>query len=246
MNKILWKPANTSETHFNKFIDLVNITYDQDLRTYDELYHWSINNISQFWETSLEYSDIEYQGTYKKVLDSFHMAPGVKWFTGLNLNFAENLLKYRDDQTAIISKIENHPAKQISYKELYSEVEKLSSALRGLGVGKGDRVAGFMPNIPEAVIAMLATTSIGAIWSSSSPDFGIKSVTDRFSQIEPKVIFSASAYLYNGKTFSSTDKLQKIIKELPTIEKVIIVDYLKTKPDYSEIPNGVDYSILIS
>ena len=246
MNKILWKPANTSETHFNKFIDLVNITYDQDLRTYDDLYHWSINNISQFWETSLEYSDIEYQGTYKKALDSLHMAPGVKWFTGLNLNFAENLLKYRDDQTAIISKIENHPAKQISYKELYSEVEKLSSALRGLGVGKGDRVAGFMPNIPEAVIAMLATASIGAIWSSSSPDFGIKSVTDRFSQIEPKVIFSASAYLYNGKIFSSTDKLQKIIKELPTIEKVIIVDYLKTKPDYSEIPNGVDYSTLIS
>ena len=246
MNKILWKPANTSETHFNKFIDLVNITYDQDLRTYDELYHWSINNISQFWETSLEYSDIEYQGTYKKVLDSLHMAPGVKWFTGLNLNFAENLLKYRDDQTAIISKIENHPAKQISYKELYSEVEKLSSALRGLGVGKGDRVAGFMPNIPEAVIAMLATTSIGAIWSSSSPDFGIKSVTDRFSQIEPKVIFSASAYLYNGKTFSSTDKLQKIIKELPTIEKVIIVDYLKTRPDYSEIPNSVDYSTLMT
>ena len=246
MNKILWKPANTSETHFNKFIDLVNITYDQDLRTYDDLYHWSINNISQFWETSLEYSDIEYQGTYKKALDSLHMAPGVKWFTGLNLNFAENLLKYRDDQTAIISKIENHPAKQISYKELYSEVEKLSSALRGLGVGKGDRVAGFMPNIPEAVIAMLATASIGAIWSSSSPDFGIKSVTDRFSQIEPKVIFSASAYLYNGKTFNSIDKLQEIIKELPTIEKVIIVDYLKTKPDYSDISNSVDYSKLIS
>ena len=246
MNKILWKPANTSETHFNKFIDLVNITYDQDLRTYDDLYHWSINNISQFWETSLEYSDIEYQGTYKKALDSLHMAPGVKWFTGLNLNFAENLLKYRDDQTAIISKIENHPAKQISYKELYSEVEKLSSALRDLGVGKGDRVAGFMPNIPEAVIAMLATASIGAIWSSSSPDFGIKSVTDRFSQIEPKVIFSASAYLYNGKTFNSIDKLQEIIKELPTIEKVIIVDYLKTKPDYSDISNSVDYSKLIS
>ena len=102
MNKILWKPANTSETHFNKFIDLVNITYDQDLRTYDELYHWTINNISQFWETSLEYSDIEYQGAFKKALDSLHMAPGVKWFTGLNLNFAENLLKYRDDQLSLI------------------------------------------------------------------------------------------------------------------------------------------------
>lgn len=246
MNEILWKPTNNSDTHFNKFIDLVNITYDQDLRTYDDLYHWSINNISQFWETSLEYSDIEYQGSYKKVLDSLHMAPGRKWFTGLNLNFAENLLKYRDDQTAIISKIEKHPAKQISYKELYSEVEKLSSALKGLGVCKGDRIAGFLPNIPEAVIAMLATTSIGAIWSSSSPDFGIKSVTDRFSQIEPKVIFSASAYLYNGKTFSSTDKLKKIIKELPTIEKVIIVDYLKAKPDYSKILNSIDYSKLIS
>ena len=246
MNEILWKPANTSDTHINKFIDIVNTTYDQDLQTYDDLYHWSINNISQFWETSLEYSDIVYQGTYKNVLDSLHIAPGVKWFSGLDLNFAENLLKHRDDETAIISKIENHPAKQISYKELYTQVEKLSYSLRELGVEKGDRVAGFMPNIPEAVISMLATTSIGAIWSSSSPDFGIKSVTDRFSQIEPKVIFSASAYLYNGKTFSSIDKLQEIIKELPTIEKVIIVDYLKTKPDYSEIPKYVDYSKLIS
>ena len=246
MNEILWKPANTSDTHINKFIDIVNRTYDQDLLTYDDLYHWSVNNISQFWETSFKYSEIKYQGTYKKVLDSMHMAPGVKWFPGLNLNFAENLLKYKDDQTAIISKIEKHPPKHISYKELYTQVEKLSSALRDLGVCKGDRVAGFMPNIAEAVIAMLATTSIGAIWSSSSPDFGIKSVTDRFSQIEPRVIFSASAYLYNGKTFSSIDKLQEIIKELPTIEKVIIVDYLKTKPDYSEIPKSVDYSTLIS
>ena len=134
MNKILWKPANTSDTNINKFIDIVNSAYDQELQTYDDLYHWSINNISQFWEASLEYSDIEYQGTYRNVLDSLHMAPGVKWFSGLNLNFAKNLLKHRGDKIAIISKIENRPAKHISYRELYTQVEKLSSALRELGV----------------------------------------------------------------------------------------------------------------
>ena len=246
MNKILWKPANKSDTHINKFIDMVNTTYYQDLQTYDDLYHWSINNISHFWKASLEYSKIEYQGTYENVLDNLKMDINVKWFSGVNLNFAENLLVHRDDKIAIISKVEDYPSRQISYRELYKQVEKLSSALRELGVKKGDRVAGFMPNILEAVIAMLATTSIGAIWSSSSPDFGIKSVSDRFSQIDPKVIFSASAYRYNGKVFSSIDKLQKIIKELPTIEKVIIVDYLKTKPNFSNIPNSVDYGKLMS
>ena len=164
----------------------------------------------------------------------------------MSLNFAENLLKYRDDKTAIISKIENHPLRKITYHQLFAEVEKLAASLRDLGVTRGDRVAGFLPNIPEAIIAMLATASIGAIWSSSSPDFGIKSVTDRFSQIKPKIIFSASAYLYNGKSFNSIDKLQDIIKQLPTIEKVIIVDYLDTQPDYSKITNSVDYNSLMS
>ena len=246
MDKILWKPDNNQQTHFNHFIDLVNSKYELDLKTYDDLYDWSVNNIPQFWENTLDYSDIVYSGTYDRVIDNLKIKPGVKWFPGISLNFAENLLKYRDDKTAIISKIENHPQRKITYHQLFVEVEKLAAALRDLGVTRGDRVAGFLPNIPEAIIATLATASIGAIWSSSSPDFGIKSVTDRFSQIKPKIIFSASAYLYNGKSYSSIEKLQKIIKQLPTIQTVVIIDYLNTGPDYSKIPNSIDYETLLS
>ena len=246
MDKILWKPDNNQQTHFNHFIDLVNSKYELDLKTYDDLYDWSVNNIPQFWENSLDYSDIIYSGTYDRVIDNLKIKPGVKWFPGISLNFAENLLKYRDEKTAIISKIENHPQRKITYHQLFVEVEKLAAALRDLGVTRGDRVAGFLPNIPEAIIATLATASIGAIWSSSSPDFGIKSVTDRFSQIKPKIIFSASAYLYNGKSYSSIEKLQKIIKQLPTIQTVVIIDYLNTGPDYSKIPNSIDYETLLS
>jgi len=246
MDKILWKPDNNQQTHFNHFIDLVNSKYELDLKTYDDLYDWSVNNIPQFWENTLDYSDIVYSGTYDRVIDNLKIKPGVKWFPGISLNFAENLLKYRDDKTAIISKIENHPQRKITYHQLFVEVEKLAAALRDLGVTRGDRVAGFLPNIPEAIIATLATASIGAIWSSSSPDFGIKSVTDRFSQIKPKIIFSASAYLYNGKSYSSIEKLQEIIKQLPTIQTVVIIDYLNTGPDFSKIPNSIDYETLLS
>ena len=246
MDKILWKPDNNQKTHFNNFIDLVNSKYDLDLKTYNDLYDWSVNNIPQFWENTLDYSDIIYSGTYDRVIDNLKMEPGVKWFPGISLNFAENLLKYRDGKTAIISKIENHPLRKITYNQLFIEVEKLAASLRDLGVTRGDRVAGFLPNIPEAIIAMLATASIGAIWSSSSPDFGIKSVTDRFSQIQPKIIFSASAYMYNGKSFSSIEKLQEIIKQLPTIQKVVIIDYLNTDTDYSKIPNSINYETLLS
>jgi acetoacetyl-CoA synthetase len=134
----------------------------------------------------------------------------------------------------------------LTYQELFNEVEKLAHSLRELGVQKGDRVAGFIPNMPEAIIAMLAAASIGAIWSSSSPDFGIKGVLDRFTQIEPKIIFAANGYYYNGKTFDSLDKLQGILTNLPSVEKVVVVGYTQEDPDLSQIENGILYSDFIS
>ena len=246
MSTILWKPKNTEDTHLSKFIDQINSKYNLDLKTYNDLHSWSVKNISEFWDTTLQYTDIIYSGEYDTVVDELNIKPGIKWFEGLSLNFAENLLLYKDDRPAIISKFENHSSRTITYHQLFKEVEKLAFSLKKLGLKKGDRVAGFLPNIPESVIAMLATASIGAIWSSSSPDFGIKSVTDRFSQIEPKFIFSASAYLYNGKSFNSIDKLKEIIKELPTLRHVIIIDYLDIKPDISGIPNSINYEKMLS
>jgi acetoacetyl-CoA synthetase len=164
--------------------------------------------------------------------------PGAKWFTGAKLNFAENLLQHRSDKIAIIFRGENGSEKRISQRELYNDVYRVASGLKKLGVGIGDRVAAFMPNIPETVIAMLATASVGAIWSSSSPDFGIKGVLDRFSQIEPKVIFAADGYFYNGKQFDSQEKLRGILEKLPTVQNVILVDFTG-KRDTTKFDNAI-------
>ena len=172
--------------------------------------------------------------------------PGAKWFKGSKLNFAENLLKYKDNKPAIYFKGEDKINKVLTYKELYLNVERVSHALRKIGVKKGDRIAGLMPNIPESIICMLACASIGAIWSSSSPDFGKKGVLDRFSQIEPKVIFSSNGYYYNGKSFDTLEKLKMIISSLPSLEKVVIIDYLNQDPKINNIKYGVKYSDFIS
>jgi len=152
-----------------------------------------------------------------------------------SLNYAENLLKYRDDRLAIIFRGEKGKERRITFKDLYNESHKIAEGLRRLGVKKGDRVAGFLPNIPETIIAMLAVSSIGAIWSSSSPDFGIKGVLDRFSQIEPKVIFSADGYFYSGKLFNSQEKLMGILNKLPSVEHVVMINFTGNL-DLSEMP----------
>lgn len=135
--------------------------------------------------------------------------PGAKWFTGAQMNFAENLLRRRDDHKAIIFRGEDSVKKEYTYKQLYEEVRKVAAGLKKLGVFKGDRIAAFMPNMPETVMMMLAATSIGAIWSSTSPDFGIKGVLDRFSQIKPKIVLAADGYFYKGKKFDSQEKAKE-------------------------------------
>ena len=151
--------------------------------------------------------------------------PGAKWFDGATLNFTENLLRYRDDKIAIHFYGEDGTQSSLSYRELHDQVSRLARSMREMGIVKNDRVAGFMPNIPETIITMLATASIGAIWSSCSPDFGIKGVLDRFQQIEPKLIFAADGYLYNGKTIDCLFRLKKILVDLPSIKKTIIVPF---------------------
>jgi len=165
--------------------------------------------------------------------------PGAQWFNGVKMNFAENLLRIRSEKPAIHFKGEGQAVQTLSYNELFNEVEKLASALRKIGIQQGDRVAGFMPNMPETIIAMLATASIGAIWSSSSPDFGIKGVLDRFTQIEPKVLFAANGYYYNGKKFDSLEKLNSILDQLPSVNRVVVTPYTESNPDISSVKNGI-------
>ena len=224
MKKVLWRPDPQKKTKMEELTGIINHNHGQKVSSYEQLHDWSVNNIPEFWEEVWNYCGIVHSEPYTEVVDNIKTMPGAKWFRGAKLNFAENLLRFRDDRVAIKFKSEDKSVRELTYLELFQEVEKISHYLRELGVQKGDRVVGFLPNVPEAVVAMLATSSIGAVWSSCSPDFGIKGVLDRFSQIEPKVIFSSDGYRYNGKYHDSLKKLNGILKELPTVQKVILIN----------------------
>ncbi|MBT3664901.1 acetoacetate--CoA ligase [bacterium] len=235
MNKILWNPNLDSKNNLEEFKNLINSKYALSLDSYQELYEWSVKNIPDFWNNVITYSDIQYSGDTTTVLEDLTMKPAANWFPNTSLNFAENLLNERSDHLAIISKSEKSDIIKITYNELYLKVAKLANSLKRLGIKPGDRIAAILPNSHEAVIAMLATTSIGAIWSSCSPDFGINSVTDRFKQIEPKIIFSIHSYYYNGKLFDFRKKLNSIIQNLSSLEKIII-----SKPVEEELNKNED------
>ena len=247
MNQILWTPTQDQieASQMDAFRKQINARYNLSLNDYHELHQWSVTHITDFWKAIWGFMSIEFSSDYTQVVDDETKMPGAKWFEGAQFNFAENLLRIRSDKPAIQFKGEGQPVRTLSYIELFSEVENLASALRKMGVQKGDRVVGFMPNMPETIIAMLATTSIGAIWSSSSPDFGIKGVLDRFTQIEPKVLFAADGYFYNGKPFDSLQKLKSILVELPTIERVVITPYTKPDPNISSVNNGIIWNEFI-
>ena len=219
---LLWQPSisQVKKANISKFIKFINSEFGKSISGYNNLYDWSVTEIENFWDAIWKYSGIIYSKKYESVLDERKM-PGTKWFSGARLNFAENLLRYRDYQIALISYRENNPTLRLIYKELYESVAACAAGLKNLGVKQGDRVAGFVTNIPETVIAMLATTSLGAIWSSCSPDFGIQGIYDRFSQIEPKVLFAIESYQYNGNIVNCTEKIEKIVEKIPNIEKVI-------------------------
>ena len=241
MNPILWTPTQNqiNASQMEAFRNQVNSRFNINLKNYFDLYEWSISNISDFWKAIWGFMAIEFSGDYTQVVDDDSKMPGAQWFNGVKMNFAENLLRIRSEKPAIHFKGEGQAVQTLSYNELFDEVEKLASALRKIGIQQGDRVAGFMPNMPETIIAMLATASIGAIWSSSSPDFGIKGVLDRFTQIEPKVLFAANGYYYNGKKFDSLEKLNSILDQLPSVNRVVVTPYTESNLDISSVKNGI-------
>ena len=223
----MWQPTEEqiNNSQMMDYMQLVNQKFGLSLKKYSQLYDWSIEKAEDFWGSFWEYSQIIHHSPYSQVVDDLGKMPGAKWFDGATLNFAENLLRYRDDKIAIHFYGEDGTQSSLSYRELHDQVSRLARSMREMGIVKNDRVAGFMPNIPETIITMLATASIGAIWSSCSPDFGIKGVLDRFQQIEPKLIFAADGYLYNGKTIDCLSKLKNILTYLPSIKKTIIVPF---------------------
>ena len=247
MAQKLWEPTpdRIKQTQMYKFMTKVNNEFGHSFSSYPELYDWSVQNIPEFWATLWDFLDIQATQPYTQVIDDVTKMPGAKWFSGAKLNFAQNLLRYRDDQTAIIFQSEGSDPVYISYAQLYQRVAQLAQALKDLGVQPEDRVVGFMPNMPETVIAMLAATSLGAIWSSCSPDFGIKGVLDRFGQIQPKVLVTADGYVFKGKEMDRLERVAGIMHELPSVQKVVVVPFLQDAPDISSIPNSVLYQVFI-
>ncbi len=231
--KILWKPSDERIKNSNMFafMQKINNKYGKSFEEYNDLYNWSVENIPDFWAEMWETAGIISSKGYDTVIDDINKMPGAKWFSGAKLNFAENLLRYRDDKTAIIFKGEGQTPVKVTYSQLYKEVASLARSLRDAGVKPGDRVTGFVPNMPQSIMAMLAAASIGAVWSSCSPDFGVKGVLDRFGQIKPKVLFTADGYSFKGKKFDSLNFIKGILKELPSIERVIVIPYLDKDPD---------------
>ena len=243
MGKQLWRPSQEQIDTSNmvRFMQTVNQRLGTDFTTYDQLYRWSVENIADFWAVMWDFAGITASAPYERVVDDLEKMPGARWFPGAMLNFAENLLRYRDDRLAIIFKAEGREPIRMTYAQLYSEVSRLARSLREAGVQPGDRVVGFMPNMPQSIIAMLAAVSLGATWSSCSPDFGIKGVLDRFGQIRPKVLFTANGYCFKGKQIDSLQRIADILKQLPSIEKVVVVPYTEQEADISGVPNAVHY-----
>jgi len=228
MKSILWEPKNYhyQDSNIAKFISYVNKHYNQDIIDYDSLYKWSVSDLSSFWESVLKFCKINHSSDYKSIIKNSSSMLNSSWFDGLKFNFAENLLKFKDDKIAIEYFCEDKIKGIITYKELFNKVKSCALYLEKIGIKKGDRVAAFMPNIPETIIGMLATSSLGAIWSSCSPDFGINGVLDRFSQIEPKILFTADGYFYKGKKIDLSLKIKEIKKQLKTINHVIYKDII--------------------
>ena len=227
----LWKPSEQriKGSNMYRFMQGVNQTYGTDFNDYEGLYQWSVTHLANFWAEMWRFAGIRASQPYEQVIDDPTRMPGAQWFTGSRLNFAENLLRYRDDRPALMFRGEDLVRRTLTYLELFGATARLAAALRRAGVAAGDRVVGFMPNMPEAIIAMLAATSLGAIWSSCSPDFGIKGVLDRFGQTRPKVLFTADGYFFKGKALDCLTKIAGIVQEIPSIEKIVVVPYTVKK-----------------
>jgi acetoacetyl-CoA synthetase len=228
--KPLWTPSEDriKNSNLRKYEKFLNKEYGIQFSNYPGLHRWSTTEIETFWGSIWKFSEIVHSKPYERVLNE-RVIPGAKWFEGAKLNFAENLLRFQDDNTAIISSREDKTDVKLTYHEIYRLVAACSSTLRKLGVRKGDRIAGFVTNIPETIIAMLATTSIGAVWTSCSPDFGTQGVLDRFGQVEPKVLFAIEEYQYNGKQINCIGKIEKIVSKISSLERVILI------PDFQQL-----------
>ena len=234
----LWTPSHDriEQANITAFSRQAEAQWNISCPDYQSLYQWSIDQPEQFWQSLWTFSDVIAETRGDVVLEHGKLMPGANWFPQARLNYAENLLRHNNNDTAIVFWGEDKITRSVSWAELNAQVSRLAQALKAVGITQGDHIAGYMPNIPETIIAMLATTSIGAVWCSCSPDFGAQGMLDRVSQIKPKVLFTADGYFYNGKQFDSLSVVQAIAAGLPSLQHIVVVPYVADEP---KIPAGI-------
>jgi len=244
--ELLWEPSaelveRSRLTEFMRWLEAERgLAYDG----YPELWQWSVDDLDGFWSAIWEFFGVQADGDPSPVLASREM-PGARWFPNTSLNYAEHVFAGKDDEeVAILHASELRELSELRWGDLRAQVASVAAGLRGLGVGRGDRVVAYLPNIPEAIVAFLATASIGAVWSSCSPDFGPASVIDRFAQIEPKVLFAVDGYRYGGKDFDRREVLARLQEAMPTLERTVVLPYLNPEPDLAPLRDAIRWDEL--
>jgi acetoacetyl-CoA synthetase len=246
----LWEPSEEFKENANisRYMEWLEREKDLSFDDYGELWEWSVNELEEFWASIWEYFEVQASKPYERVLGS-HEMPGTKWFEGAELNYAEHVFHNageRLDEPAVMQQSELRPLSELSWRELQEQVGALAAGLKDLGVERGDRVVAYLPNLPEAIVAFLACASLGAVWSSCSPDFGVRSVVDRFAQIEPKVLFAVDGYRYGGKDHDRIEVVARLQDEIPTLEKTVVLPYLNEEPETGGLENVVLWDDLLS
>ena len=255
MSEPLWAPGagEVEQAGVTRFAAFVRERHGVEVPDYPALHAWSVAEPAAFWSSVWDFCGVVAEDKGGAVLEDADRMPGARWFPEARLNFAENLLRRRDDGPAIVFRGEAPSAaaaadriddRRISWRQLHGHVSRAAQGLRAAGVGPGDRVAGYLPNLPETVIAMLAATSLGAVWSSCSPDFGVQGVLDRFGQIRPKVLIGADGYRYNGAPLDSLGRLREIVAGVPSVERAVVVPYLRRAPDFGPVPGAISWDEL--
>jgi acetoacetyl-CoA synthetase len=246
--KLLWEPSAklVERSRLTEFIGWLKAERGLSFEDYDALWRWSVDDLDGFWAALWDFFEVQADGDPTTVLASREM-PGARWFPDVSLNYAEHVFAGKDDaETAILHASELRELEELSWGELRAQVAACAAALRGLGVERGDRVVAYLPNIPEAIVAFLASASIGAVWSSCSPDFGAASVVDRFAQIEPKVLFAVDGYRYGGKDFDRRETIAHLQAEMPSLERTVVLPYLDPAPDISALADATTWSELLA
>jgi acetoacetyl-CoA synthetase len=238
MSELVWKPQNPQNSRMWHFMEFAAQKHCQVFDSYQDLHTWSIKHPDSFWPTLCEYFHLKFDTSPHQILNYYSEMMEVRWFSGAKFNFAQKLLSRRDEHTALVSLNEDNDRHELSYAQLYAAVAQCAEGLKAAGVIQGDRVAALMPNTHYTIIAMLAATSLGAIWSSCSPDFGAQAAIDRIGQVEPKVLFICDGHQYNGKKFSSNEKIRQINNAIPTLKQLVICPNIHEEVDIRDLPKA--------